>query len=187
MSIFDKISKDDVVLAFFPCTRFENQIMLGFRGQLDQFKKWSVKQKIEYDMKLMEELRRNYLTICKLFILCLDRGLKMIVENPYSKEHFMVRYFCIPATMIDRDRRENGDYYPKPTQYWFVNHEPKYNFLMEPITYNHIEQKDTIEKLNASMYAHRFGNVSLKTARSMIHPDYANRFIRQYILEGEEK
>ena len=47
-SVFDKISTDDVILAFFPCVRFENQIMLAFRGQLDQLKNWSMKQKMQY-------------------------------------------------------------------------------------------------------------------------------------------
>lgn len=32
-SLFDKISLDDLIFAFFPCIRFENQIMLWFRGQ----------------------------------------------------------------------------------------------------------------------------------------------------------
>jgi len=29
-SIFDKIKKEDFVFAFFPCTRFEDQIQMGF-------------------------------------------------------------------------------------------------------------------------------------------------------------
>ena len=172
-----------MILAFFPCTRFENQIMLSFRGQAKQFKKWSMQDKIRYDMKLFDELRTNYLTVCKMFIICLDRGLKLIMENPYSEEHFLRRYWCYPATIIDKDRRENGDYYAKPTQYWFVNCEPKNNFLMESYSYNHLGEKDAIRRLNSSMYADKFGKVSLKIARSMIHPDYANRFIRQYLID----
>ena len=39
-SIFDNINKEDVILAFFPCIRFENQIMLFFRGQAFQQKNW---------------------------------------------------------------------------------------------------------------------------------------------------
>lgn len=181
-SIFDGIAKDDLILAFFPCTRFENQIMLSFRGQAKQFKKWDMKDKIKYDMALMDELRTNYQTVSKLFLICLDRGLKLVMENPYSKEHFLVRYWCYPAAIIDSDRRDNGDYYAKPTQYWFVNTSPKNNFLFEAVTYNHLGEGDAIRRLNSSMYADKFGKVSQKTARSMIHPDYANRFIRQYLI-----
>ena len=67
-SIFDNISQEDIVLAFFPCVRFENQIMLSFRGQAKQMKKWSMKEKIEYDMHLMNRLKENYMIVCKLFI-----------------------------------------------------------------------------------------------------------------------
>lgn len=181
-SIFDDITKDDLILAFFPCTRFENQIMLSFRGQAKQFKKWDMEDKIKYDMALMDDLRTNYQTVSKLFLICLKRGLKLVMENPYSKEHFLVRYWCCPATIIDKDRRENGDYYAKPTQYWFVNIIPKNNLLFEAIPYNALGEKDAIRRLNSSMYGDKFGKVSLKTARSMIHPDYANRFIRQYLI-----
>lgn len=37
-SIFDKITSEDVILAFFPCTRFEVQILLHFRGDSIQQK-----------------------------------------------------------------------------------------------------------------------------------------------------
>lgn len=182
-SIFDNITTDDVILAFFPCTRFENQIMLSFRGQAKQFKKWDMADKIKYDMKLIDEVRENYLTVCKMFLICLDRGLKLIMENPYSEEHFLRRYWCYPPAIIDKDRRENGDYYAKPTQYWFVNCEPQNNFLMEAYTYNHLGEHDAIRRLNSDMYPKEWGNVSQKVARSMIHPDYANRFIRQYLID----
>jgi hypothetical protein len=135
-------------------------------------------------MKLMTELERNYMLVNKMFIVCKRRGLKLIMENPYSKEHFLVRYWCIPATIIDHDRRENGDYYAKPTQYWFVGFKPRYNFLVEAIKYNSLDLPQW-EKRKKSDYI-RTGADSIKTARSMIHPDYANRFIRQYILPTEE-
>ena len=186
-SIFDNFKTTDIIMAFFPCTRFENQIMLAFRGHLKQFKKWTTQQKIRYDMNLIEELKRNYLIVCKMFLICLDRGLKLVMENPYSEEHFLRRYWCVPATIIDKDRRDNGDYYAKPTQYWFVGFEPQYNFLAEVLPNNCISGKDVIRKLNSSMYADKFGKVSLKVARSMIHPDYANRFIRQYIMNEIER
>lgn len=32
-SIFDNMTPDDLILAFFPCTRFEAQILLHFRGE----------------------------------------------------------------------------------------------------------------------------------------------------------
>lgn len=182
-SIFDHIQQDDIILAFFPCVRFENQIMLSFRGQLHGMEKWTYKDKMEHDMKLLGELKTNYDTVNKLFILCMERNLKLIMENPYSEEHFLRRYWCYPPSVIDKDRRENGDYYKKPTQYWFLNCEPRYNFLFEATEYNAIDCKDANRTMKKTHYE-EFAN-NLKEARSMIHPAYARRFIRTHILENE--
>ena len=180
-SIFDKIETQDLIIAFFPCVRFENQIMLSFRGQAKQFKKWSMKDKMQYNMKLIEELKHNYDIVNKLFIVCMDRNLRLVMENPYSEEHFLRRYWCYPATIIDKDRRENGDYYAKPTQYWFLNFEPYNNILFESIEYNNLECKDAIRAMNKTHYG-KTGAKNQRVARSMIHPTYANRFIRRYLL-----
>ena len=185
-SVFDDFTKEDIILAFFPCVRFENQIMLSFRGQAKQFKTWSMKDKMLYDMKLLDELKRNYDIVNMMFITCIDRGLKLVMENPYSEEHFLRRYWCFPAAIIDKDRRENGDYYAKPTQFWFCNTEPKNNFLFEAISYNHLGTGDTLRELNSSMYPKEWGKLDLTKARSMIHPTYANRFIRKYLIDYEQ-
>jgi hypothetical protein len=103
----------------------------------------------------------------------------MIVENPYSKEHYLHRYWCIKPSVIDTNRLERGDYYRKPTQYWFVNCEPSNNLIMEVAPNNGIAK--TIEWVTASSFADKRVK-SQRVARSMIHPDYANRFIREFIL-----
>lgn len=180
-SIFDDITKDDLILAFFPCVRFENQIMLSFRGQAYQQKKWTLEQKMEHDMKLLDEVNDMYKLVNKLFILCIRRGLRLVMENPYSEEHFLRRYWCFLPAIIDKDRRENGDYYKKPTQYWFLNIEPSNKLLWEVVPYNAIESKDIIRRMSTAD-AKKVGAKNVKEARSMIHPDYANRFIRQFLI-----
>jgi hypothetical protein len=184
-SIFDEITKDDLIIAFFPCVRFEDQIMLSFRGQNAGMKNWSWQDKMRNSMKLQKELTEMYDLVNKLFIICLDRGLKLIMENPYSAQHHLKQYWCYPPAIIDRDRRDRGDYYKKPTQYWFVNCEPKYNFIFEALNYNAIEGQKVLKTMSKCNYEHT-GAKDRKTARSMIHPDYANRFIREYILDGKE-
>jgi len=166
-SIFNDMSDQDLILAFFPCTRFEDQIIMGFRGELFQMKNWSDLDKVKYARKLHFELSELYDKICKLFIICLRGRQRLIVENPYSTQHYLVRYFPIKSSMIDKDRHKNGDYYKKPTQYWFINCKPELNLLFEPI--EPIERK-RVEVIND------------KVARSLIHPQYANRFIREFIL-----
>ena len=158
--------------------------MLNFRGQNNAMKNWSYQQKMKNCMRLQNELTEMYELVNKLFIICLDRGLKLIVENPYSEEHYLRRYWCYPPSIIDRDRRDRGDYFKKPTQYWFVNCKPKNNLIFEAITYNNICVKDAIRYMQKKDFEHT-GAKDLKTARSMIHPDYANRFIREYIIDTE--
>ena len=180
-SIFDSFSTDDLIFAFFPCIRFENQIMLFFRGQAYQQKDWSLEKKIEFDMNLLDEVNDMYKRVNNLFLICIRRNLKLVMENPYSEEHFLRRYWCYLPEIIDRDRRENGDYFAKPTQYWFLNCKPKNNLVFEPITYNHLGVGDAIRLMNKEDYE-KTGAKNKKVARSMIHPDYANRFIRQYLI-----
>ena len=167
-SIFDNIKKDDYILAFFPCVRFEDQIQMGFRGTMFQQKNWSNEQKLEYDLKLHGELTELYQLVTKLAIVCIRKKLPLIIENPYSTTHYLTKYWAIPTKIIDTDRTERGDYFKKPTQYWFINCEPKYNMIMECQVIN---ERKVIE------------NTHNKTERSMISKDYANRFIREFIIE----
>ena len=143
--------------------------------------KWDYRRKMIRDMELLEELKHNYDLVNKMFIVCIDKHLKLIMENPFSEEHFLRRYWCYPPSIIDRDRRKNGDYYAKPTQYWFMNCEPKNNILWVSIPYNSLEIKDAMRLMEKKDYE-KVGAKDRRTARSMMHPDYANRFIRQYIL-----
>lgn len=190
-SIFDTFGKDDLLMAFFPCIRFENQVMLWFRGQSGSQRNWSIEKKMLNCMKLQEELTEMYELINKLFLICIRKGLRLIVENPYSEEHYLRRYWCIPATLIDKDRRIRGDYYKKPTQYWFVNCEPKHNFIFEAqetskMPASSFWNNDPKKRITAQMFEIHTGiSCSQTVARSMIHPDYANRFIREFIMEDE--
>ena len=181
-SIFDRIKKDDLILAFFPCVRFENQIMLSLRGQKHGMERWSIRQKMEHDMKLLSEVKHMYDLVNKMFIVCMDKELKLVMENPYSEEHFLRRYWCFPPSIIDRDRRMNGDYFKKPTQYWFLNIEPKNNLVFEPLEHFDFDSSDRI-RLMTKEDADKIGAKTIKQARSMIHPQYANRFIRQYLID----
>ena len=183
-SIFDEITSDDLIMAFFPCVRFENQIMLHFRGQSNGMQNWSWQKKMKNCLMLQDELTKMYELVNKLFIICLDRGIKLIVENPFSEEHYLRRYWRYPPSIIDKDRRNNGDYFKKPTQYWFANCKPENNLVFEPLEDTDFYCSDAIRKATMKDYC-KIGAKDVKSARSKIHPQYANRFIRQYILDEE--
>lgn len=175
-SIFDGFRHDDLILAFFPCTRFEAQINLAFRGEQYQMKKYSDLQKLEYSMKLHKELHRNYEAISEMAHIGIERNLKMVIENPFTPPHYLTMYWPLKPAVVDRNRMDNGDYMKKPTQYWFINMEPKNNILMEPIKY--VEPRN-VERLKNAEEKKR------QILRSEIHPQYASRFIRQFLLESE--
>ncbi len=138
-------------------------------------------------MTLQNELTEMYELVNKLFIICIRKGLKLIVENPYSEEHYLRRYWCLPATLIDKDRRQRGDYYKKPTQYWFLNCKPCNNFIFEAQTINAFQTKDALRVLTKGVIKEKMGaDCSIQVGKSLIHPDYANRFIREYVLSEKE-
>ena len=126
-------------------------------------------------MKLHEELHENYELISKMVCICLDRDLKMVIENPYTQPHYLTNYWCIKPKLIDKNRRENGDYMIKPTQFFFINCEPKQNLVFEALDYVPKRTSDYIYDKDKSRI------------RSEIHPQYANRFIRQYLLTEDGK
>ena len=174
-SIFDKISPEDLILAFFPCTRFEAIIPLAFRGEQLQQKDWDDIKKLKYSMKLQEELTELYMLLSMMCIVCIQKGLRMMIENPYTQPHYLTTYWCLKPTIIDKDRRENGDYYKKPTQYWFIGFKPANNLVMEVM--DHVDTK-CIDREKGS-------GDDRKARRSLIHPQYASRFIRQFLIEEQ--
>lgn len=176
-SIFDNIKKTDLIFAFFPCTRFEAKIPLWFRGQAMQQKNWDDIKKLQCSMKLHNELHDLYELICMLVIIAKRRELKLIIENPYTQPHYLTTYWCIKPSLIDKNRRDDGDYYNKPTQYFFINCKVQNNICFEPIEF--VEKKRIADK--------GFGDKKRQVERSLIHPQYARRFIKQYILEEGEK
>lgn len=170
-SIFDNIIADDYVIAFFPCVRFSGQCRMFFTGDNYAQRKWSDIKKLEYAISLHRELDKYYSLISELVIVALKRGFKLIIENPYAPKHsalnYLNLYWCIKPKFIDLNRRERGDKYVKPTQFWFINCEPKNNFIFEGTTvYPSVDLK----------------HVTNKVERSSISCEYANRFIREFIL-----
>lgn len=173
-SLFDEISPDDLVLAFFPCTRFEDQALLLFRGDMWQFKNYTAAQKLEYDLKIHEELAVNYATVTKLALIAIKKGLRLMIENPFTEQHYLRRYWSMKPAIIDRDRTQNGDHFRKPTQYYFIGFKPKNNLVFEMMDYNETKIVAKITKTEEKNRA---------AMRSEIAPQYASRFIRQYLID----
>ena len=63
-------------------------------------------------------------------------GKRLIVENPYSKIHYLHNNFPYKPALTDKNRQMRGDYFAKPTQYWFINCEPTHGFTRQEPTDN---------------------------------------------------
>ena len=174
VSVFDSIAKDDLVFAFFPCIRFTENILLGFQGNADKVRKWDDDKKLEYCMKLHSELHDLYLLISKMAIVCIHKGIRLIIENPYADRHYLKNYWCLKPGVIDKNRELNGDYYKKPTQFFFVGCKPEQNFIFEPLE---ACENRAVQKLK--------WNSERQYTRSLIHPQYARRFIKMYLIDQE--
>ena len=169
-SIFDNIKKDEIALAFFPCTEFEVQKIMFYRGEAFQQKNKSDEIKLMDCIKFHERLHRNYVLISKMAIVALRKNVKMVIENPYSSQHYLTRYWSLKPKVIDDNRTLHGDAYQKPTQYWFINCEPKNNLIMDGVE---LKKRKRIEDGNT-------------VERSMIEHDYARWFIREFVLDESQ-
>lgn len=169
-SIFDKITKDDIVIAFFPCIRFTKQIELEFTQKAPQYRTLALEEKLLLAMQLEQERTDFYNLFCELILVCCKKYIRLIIENQYSNNHYLVRYFPIRASIIDTNRRERGDYYEKPTQYWFINCLPSYNI-------NALFREQVMPKKRRVL-----DYPSGSKERSEISPIYARQFIEEFIL-----
>ena len=167
--VFDNISPDDLVIAFFPCTYFSDQSQLLSRGDSYGQKDWSEKQKLEYSMKQMQERSSFYTFLCSLCLIAIKRGFKLIIENPYGKVNFLKHFFPLKPEVVILDRRKMGDFYKKPTQFFFINCVPEFK-LWNECTETMGKQKPIEDNKGF--------------ARSIISPTFAKNFIKTYITNN---
>ena len=172
-SLFDQIrGGDDLIMAFFPCIYFCENNQLYFTGNHHNLQNLNALEKANI---LLERARnREYLyELClKLFALCDMRGYRLVVENPYAKQHYLVENFPYKANIIDLDRTKRGDFFKKPTQYWFVNCSNTNGFT---------EQQQYMKRQIAKSKSGIKAGICSEE-RSMISPDYARNFICDFIL-----
>lgn len=163
-SIFDEITGNALILAFFPCTYFSSNNQMFFEGTNFAWRKLS---RLDVLDKIIEraQLRNDYYIMLLKFCSVIERrGLRAIIENPYNARHYWRFNFPYRPAVIDMNRRLRGDYYKKPTQYLFINCTPSGNRSL---------QFDKEE---------RFINNQSTEDRSMISPEYAHNFICDHIL-----
>lgn len=176
-SIFDKIGREDLIMAFFPCIYFTGSTNpCYFTLENTNYRKLTLDEKIDKILQRAKDRQYFYELIIKLVAICLKRKIRIIIENPYSTLHFLNNNFYKPPTIIDKNRTLRGDYFVKPTGYWFFNCDATNGFSY---------QKDKKQlKVWDCKGANKAGLCSEE--RSMISPDYARNFICDFILGKEQ-
>lgn len=177
-SIFDDISQDDLIIAFFPCIYFESLSMMVFSWGCHNYKNLN---NVEKTMKIIERAENRhkfYILLLKFVKVVMENNLRMIFENPYAMQHYLKQgNFVKNPDIIDNNRMLRGDCFIKPTAYWFFNCKPTFG---KTIQFD--KKQKIIDKCKSSP---RAGLCSEE--RSMIHPDYARNFICDFILGKKQE
>lgn len=159
-------------MAFFPCIYFCEANVRLFRFE-DVNNRTHSHQRAIHDMLVRSKNRQRFFELAlKMFCVADVRGIRMVCENPYATTHYLVQYFPYRAAVIDHNRRLRGDYFAKPTQYFFVNCKPTNMFTMQ----NDKEHKTAWGCKSAPVAG------LCSEERSMISTDYARNFIADFIL-----
>ena len=163
-------------MAFFPCIYFCESSQCAFRLWHFNYRKIPDVEKIEKILIRSEQRHYFYTLLIKFVGVCIKKGIRLIIENPWSGIGYLNNNFLLDPSIIDKNRTLRGDFYKKPTAYWFFNCDP---------TNGETLQKDKVEKkIRKSKSADHQGLCS--EDRSMIAPDYARNFICDFILGKEQ-
>lgn len=162
--LFNGITSNDLVFAFFPCTWFSNNNDLIFRRQSSIFKKMTETEIDNYINNRYKERERALNIFISLIHWAENNNIKLIIENPRS--HFLKDNYR--AGDILHCRNVYGDKYKKPTYYYTINCRINENKM---IKYNIPHTKD-------------INHLSSGIQRSLISPLYAENLIN--VIERSE-
>jgi hypothetical protein len=179
-SIFDEIECDDLIMAFFPCIYFSSIQMCFYSLESVTNKNKSVCEKIDEALERLEKRTKFHALLYKLLFICMKKNIKLVVENPFSTLGYLtgIQNFPKPA-IVDMNRRRHGDYFEKPTAFWFFNFVPT-----NGNTIQWCKEKDfkVVQNCKSGIKA---GICSEE--RSMISADYARNFICVKILGKKQE
>ncbi|MDE7228747.1 MAG: hypothetical protein K2N31_10570 [Treponemataceae bacterium] len=115
-SLFDEISVNDLIIAFFPCIYFETMSQLDFSLVRNGTQDKPLARRIEYALERLRKRTVFHGLLYKLVAVCDERKLRLIIENPAKAPNYLITgHNFPPPTLIDKNRMERGDWFMKPT------------------------------------------------------------------------
>lgn len=171
-SVFDNITEDDLIVAFFPCIYFSCLSQMAMYWNCVNYRKLSIHERTKKILERSRNREHYFGLAVKMLSVAQERGLRLIMENPWSEQTFLKSNFVMAPSLIDNDRSLRGDFRKKPTAYWFIN--------CEPTNGKTIQKNNNILKHMTMKHTNVAGMCSME--RSMISPDYARNFICDFVL-----
>ena len=176
-SLFDNIRGGDLIMAFFPCIYFSCLSQMAMSWTCTNYRALSIKQATAEILKRVENREKFFGLAVKMLSVAKERGLRMIMENPWSQQTYLKANFVMPPTIVDNDRTKRGDIYKKPTAYFYIN--------CEPTTGESYQKPKRTARIIDSKHSGTAGLCSEE--RSMISPDYARNFICDFIIGKQQQ
>ena len=176
-SIWDGITNDDLIVAFFPCIYFSALSQMCFFWGCTNYRKKTTRQKTEKILQRTKNREKFYSLAVKMLTVAEERGLRLIMENPWGEQTYLKANFVKAPDLVDMNRTRRGDYFVKPTAFWYINCTPTfgYSFQKSDIYLTHDTTKGSKQAGLCS------------EERSMISPDYARNFICDFIIGKEQE
>lgn len=171
-SIFDNIGGGDLIMAFYPCIYFSAISQMLFYLNDKNYRRLTDAEKVKKILERSAMREEFYTRLIKFCGVCLQRGIRMIFENPWSGQTYLKGNFMKAPDIVDMDRSRRGDYFRKPTAYWFWN--------CQPTRGESLQQAEATRTIMSAKKASQAGICSEE--RSMISPDYARNFICDFII-----
>lgn len=186
-SIFDGMGGGDLVLAFFPCIMFCGISQMNMTLECFRKNNGRITGAGDYILDRARKRQTFLELLLKMCFVCIDRGIRLVFENPYSMNTYLKNGFIKAPDIIDNDRTLRGDFLSKPTAYWFFNCTPT---RCETISRTPPEKKKHIlmhawqykEHSRESVLTHKAKTGVCDEGRSMISSEYARNFIADFIL-----
>lgn len=176
-SIFDNITPDDIIVAFFPCIYFCAMSQIAFTWGNINYRGMTWHEKTDAILERAKKREYFYSLAVKMLTIAQERGLRLVMENPWNEQTYLKANFVLPPALVDNNRRLRGDYFQKPTAYWFINCEPTngYTPYTNPIKKTMLKSKSSIKAGLCS------------EERSMMASEYARNFICDFLLAKEQE
>lgn len=176
-SLFDDITPDDLIMAFFPCIYFScmSQMLISYTHR--NYTNYSPKERFAAILQRSANRELFFSRAVKMLAVAMIRGLRIIMENPWSEQTFLKQNFPFNPSVVDMNRTLRGDYYVKPTAYWFINCKPTNGQTLQPRK----------PGKNICQVAPNGMPGICNEERSLIHPDYARNFICDFILGRQQE